>query len=75
MKRFCVACKHFPWKPEADLERLPSMACHPEVEARRWTELSEACKRFARRKDAPVEEVQVEEVEAEEVEAEEVEEK
>lgn len=33
----CVDCKHFPWKPSANLGLLPSVKCHPDSSSRRWT--------------------------------------
>lgn len=33
----CADCAWFPWKPGADLSMLPTMRCHRELAARRWS--------------------------------------
>jgi hypothetical protein len=47
----CIDCAHYPWVPTANPGMMPPMRCHPELEARRWTEESKKldlrCPHFA----------------------------
>lgn len=33
----CIECTYYPWMPTSDPGMMPPARCHPQLEARRWT--------------------------------------